>query len=52
MWILELKGLKGAELPLRGGKCSKMYLKINRSMKTPWHRPRGGVARSLFCDGF
>ena len=35
MRILGLKGLKGAELPFREGKCSKMYLKINWSMKTP-----------------
>ena len=26
--------------------CPKMYLKINRSVKTPWHRPSMGVARS------
>ena len=26
--------------------CPKMCLKINRSVKTPWHRPSVGVARS------
>ena len=30
----------------RGKKCLKMCLKINCSVKTPWHRPSMGVARS------
>ena len=36
----------------RGKKCPEMCLKINRSVKTPWHRPSMGVARSwLWAPG-
>ena len=33
-------------LHFRGKNCPKMCLKINRSVKTPWHSPSMGVARS------
>ena len=36
----------------RGRKCSKMHLKINRSVKTQWHRTSMKVARSgLYTPG-
>ena len=34
------------EVYVCGIKCPKMCLKINGSVKTPWHRPSMGVARS------
>ena len=36
----------GQRFYFRGKRCPKMCLKINSSVKTPWHRPSMGVARS------